>query len=266
MQDAVIAMAVIVLALALWRLQSRPAQWGKFGSWAGTNIFGPVTLSLISGSGRVDNGSRPPAGNAGEPTPVSNAIPSIQSTEVAPVSNQPPANLPNTNELATVIPVGTFDQIDRSNSSVMEQRLNEVSAKGGDIQISLFWKNFNDLDLHCIDPAREEIFFSHKKSNSGGELDVDQNASQPFNNSPVENIYWPVGAAPPGLYRVSVVHYAKHGGMDPTAFTVRTVVNGQTNFFTSSISYTAGQAHKPVCAFQYDPADADPSRRLRFGP
>ena len=266
MQDAVISMAVIVLVLALWRLQSRPAQWGKLGSWAGTNIFGPATLSLIAGSGRVDNGSQPPAATAGEPAPVSNAVPSLQSIEVASVSNQPPANLLDTNEPATVIAVRPSDLVDTPDSSVMERRLNEVSAKGGDIQISLFWKNYNDLDLHCIDPAGEEIFFSHKKSNAGGELDVDQNASPPFNNSPVENIFWPAGQAPPGLYRVSVVHYAKHGGLDPTAFTVRTVVIGQTNFFSSSITYAAGKPPKPVCTFHYDPANADPSRHLRFGP
>lgn len=289
-QDAVIAMAIIVVVLALWRLHSRPRQLGRIGSWAGTNIFGPATLSLFPGAEPAEDGSGPPAGTGGEPSPVFNTPPSIRSNGVAAGSNQPPAiesapfssqmlstNLLNTNGPVTVIavtpselvetPAGVISASNVAESSAMERRLGEVSAKGGDIQISLFWKNYNDLDLHCIDPPGEEIYYSHKRSGrSGGELDVDQNASAPYNNSPVENIYWPAGGAPPGLYRVSVVHYANHGGKDPTAFTVRTVVQGRTNFFSSTISYTERKAPKPICALQYDPANADPSRRFRFLP
>jgi uncharacterized protein YfaP (DUF2135 family) len=137
-------------------------------------------------------------------------------------------------------------------SGAMERRLNEVGAKGGDIQISLFWKNHNDLDLHCVDPLGEEIYYSNKKSTrTGGELDVDQNAHPPYNDSPVENIYWPARGAPPGLYRVTVVHYA---------------LQGRTNFFASAITYTANRQAKPVRSFQYDPANADPSQRVRFVP
>ena len=38
MQDAVIAMAIIVVLLALWRLHSHPRQLGWIGPWATTNI------------------------------------------------------------------------------------------------------------------------------------------------------------------------------------------------------------------------------------
>jgi hypothetical protein len=151
------------------------------------------------------------------------------------------------------------------NAAALAQRLDEARAKTGDIQFSLFWGNRNDLDLHCIDPAGEEIFYSHKKSQATvGELDVDRNASAPFTDRPVENIYWPAGGAPPGVYQVFVVHYNRHGGRDPTPFTVRTVVAGKTNFFHQAVSYTGRRELHRICSIQYDPSNPDPARRSRF--
>jgi hypothetical protein len=289
-QDAVIIMAIIVVILALWRLQSRPKQFGGIGSWVGTNIFGPATLSLFSGSEPGADGNTPPAGSNSGPITASNGLAPIRTN--TPTSSRPPVieappgshqtlstNLLNTNGPVTVIAVTPSDLVETppgvtSASNVLEaatieQRLGEVSAKGGDIQISLSWNNYNDLDLHCIDPSGEEIWFSHPvSSRTGGELDVDRNAHPPYTTSPVENIYWPIGAAPPGLYKIFVVYYAPRNGMDPavpTAFTVRTVVRGwKTWFFKSAIRYTGRQEPKPICTLQYDPANADPSRRFRF--
>jgi hypothetical protein len=129
----------------------------------------------------------------------------------------------------------------------------------------LSWQNYNDLDLHCIDPAGQEIWFANRRSaRTGGELDVDRNAQAPFTMSPVENIYWPHGGAPPGLYRVYVVFYAEHGGADPTPFLVRTVVRGSTNYFRSTIENTGMRERKLICNLHYDPSSADPAQRVRF--
>ena len=133
-------------------------------------------------------------------------------------------NLLNTNGPVTQIAVAPADLVQTppgvtsarnvSDAATIERRLGEVSAKGGDIQISLSWNNFNDLDLHCIDPTGEEIWFSHPRSTrTGGELDVDQNAHPPYTTTPVENIYWPAGGAPPGLYKIFVVYYAPRNGL-----------------------------------------------------
>ena len=149
-------------------------------------------------------------------------------------------------------------------SATMERRLGEAGARGGDLQFSLFWRNINDLDLHCIDPAGEEIYFQNKvSSRTGGELDVDQNAHQPYNNSPVENIYWPFGAAPAGIYRIYVVFYAERVG-GGTPFTVRTVVRGKTNFFSATIFFTGQRERNRICTLQYEPANPDPDKRYLF--
>lgn len=118
------------------------------------------------------------------------------------------------------------------------RRLEEAGAKSGDIQISLMWNNVNDLDLHCMDPRKEIIFYGHRRSVSGGELDVDRNASGTMpTEHPVENIFWPASRASSGAYKVYVNHFANRGGPDPTQFVVRTMVKGRSMFFTNAISH-----------------------------
>ncbi len=70
-------------------------------------------------------------------------------------------------------------------------RLQREKAKITGDHISIAWDNINDLDLHVIEPPNgEEISFSHRKSSSGGELDVDMNAATERCFEPCENIYW----------------------------------------------------------------------------
>ncbi len=294
MQDAVIGMAILVVVLVLWRLHSRPRSFGGLGVWAQTNVFGATTLSLIPGPGTGQAGAdSPPAVPATDfaessnravlpgthpmatPGSPASALASTNSTNSATAAHFVSTNLLRTNGPVTVIGVEPSDLVETppgvataSNvpeAAALERRLGEVSAKGGDIQLSLSWHNYNDLDLHCIDPAGEEIFYGHRRSRStGGELDIDQNANPPFNTSPVENIYWPFGGVPPGLYRVFVVYFAPHCEIDSTAFIVRTVVLGRTNFFNSTISYTGWRESKLICNLRYDPANPNPAQRLVF--
>jgi hypothetical protein len=106
-------------------------------------------------------------------------------------------------------------------------RLRREHAQSGDVQVSLMWNNRNDLDLHVIDPNGEEISYLHKRSRSGGWLDVDMNRDGGTATSqPVENIFWPAAAAPVGTYKVYVYHYANHGGADPTDYIVGVIVGG----------------------------------------
>jgi len=292
MQDAVIGMAILVVILVLWRLHSHPKSFGSLGPWAETNIFGASTLGLIPGAGQgrgesqplvpltnsatasnevVLQRTNPPAGFASPPP----GIASHASTNNAPSSHLVSTNFLRTNGPVTVIAVAPSDLVETPpgvaaavnvpEAAALEKRLGEVSARGGDIQISLSWHNYNDLDLHCVDPAGEEIFFGHRLSfHTAGVLDIDQNAGPPYNMSPVENIYWPFGGAPSGLYRISVAYYAPHSGIDATPFMVRTVVRGQTNFFRSTISYSGLRETMSICNLRYDPANPNPAQRLLF--
>jgi len=126
-------------------------------------------------------------------------------------------------------------------------RLQRAGARSGDVQVSLMWNNVNDLDLHCVDPRGEEIYFQHRRSASGGLLDIDMNAAPPLRAQPVENIYWPERGAPPGTYVVYVNHYRNWGGRDPTPFTVRVWVKGQSSYYSGAISFR--QPKRRVCTF-----------------
>jgi hypothetical protein len=287
-QDAVIGMAILVVILVLWRSHSHPKMFGSLGPWAATNIFGASTLGLIPRAGQGRGGDQIPLEPFPSPSASTNQadLPRTNSPAIAGLASPPSSNnslstnfvstnLLNTNGPVTVIAVAPSDLVETPpgvaaatnvpEAAAIAQRLGEVSAKGGDIQISLSWHNYNDLDLHCIDPAGVEIFFANPRSiRTGGDLDVDQNAHLPYNMSPVENIYWPFGGAPSGLYRIYVVYYAQHSEADATAFLVRTVVQGRTNYFRSTITYTGMRERNLICNLRYDPANANPAQRFRF--
>ncbi|MEM9807224.1 MAG: hypothetical protein AAF959_18310 [Cyanobacteria bacterium P01_D01_bin.56] len=71
----------------------------------------------------------------------------------------------------------------------------------GDIQVTLRWDTPDDLDLIVVDPDSNVIDFGSPTSPTGGQLDVDANGfCERHSASPVENIFWPTGAAPDGDY------------------------------------------------------------------
>ncbi len=122
-------------------------------------------------------------------------------------------------------------------SDSFEQRLAAAGARSGDVRVSLMWNNENDLDLHVLDPRGEEIFYLHRRSRSGGILDIDRNASLPLTRQPVENVYWPERGAPSGTYRVMVNHYRNNGGVDPTEFVIRVLVKGKTTDIKGKVTW-----------------------------
>jgi hypothetical protein len=117
--------------------------------------------------------------------------------------------------------------------------IREKAQQFGDVRITLIWNNYNDLDLHCLEPGGEQISFSHKKSASGGELDVDKNVI-PTTESPVENIYWPRDGAPSGTYRVYVNHFKHHSGRaaSRTPYKINLMVDGEQQAFDGEITHS----------------------------
>jgi hypothetical protein len=70
----------------------------------------------------------------------------------------------------------------------------KVKRAGGDVsgilRCSLEWFNLDDLDIHVIEPNKNEIYYGNKQSfKSKGKLDVDMNVS-PTTRSAVENVTW----------------------------------------------------------------------------
>ena len=166
-------------------------------------------------------------------------------------------------------PTGSTGSMPAPPPAEFAQRLEKAGAKSGDVQITLIWSNFNDLDLHCIEPSGEEIFYARRKSGTGGELDVDMNGGGAMTNQPVENIYWPKGKAPQGKYKVFVNYFANHGGKDPTDYKVNILVGGTRQEFIGKIS--RNQPKRLISEFEVNansfqmPADA-PDLRLAVSP
>jgi Ca-activated chloride channel family protein len=138
-----------------------------------------------------------------------------------------------------------------SDGTELSARLKREAAKSGDVRASLMWNNRNDLDLHVITPSGEEIFFGHKRSWDGGELDVDMNV-RGETTKPVENIYWAKGGAPLGRYTVFVRNYRFHErSRQETNFNVELWVNDQATHYEGSVYGTGEYSDRVVCTFDY---------------
>jgi hypothetical protein len=86
----------------------------------------------------------------------------------------------------------------------------------GDISFRITWSGLSDLDLYAVSPLGERLSFIRPQVESGGVLDIDCNARpDPTLGSsegviwlcprPMENIFWPQGDAPEGVYKYWVV-------------------------------------------------------------
>ncbi len=84
----------------------------------------------------------------------------------------------------------------------------EPTLGTGDVQVTLRWSSKADLDLAVNDPGGGQIDYQNRTSSSGGTLDVDSNHDcATASGAGVENVYWPTGKAPEGVYRLTVTYY-----------------------------------------------------------
>lgn len=122
----------------------------------------------------------------------------------------------------------------------------------GDVQILLSWSNLNDLDIACIDPQGNTVWYKNKSVPSGGVLDIDMNAAGSVcRTDPIENIYWPIGSAPQGKYSVVLTYFAKNDNADiVTPYTVK-VKHGETvDTYTGTLTAVKQQVN--ICTFIID--------------
>ena len=131
----------------------------------------------------------------------------------------------------------------------LRARLEREGARSSDVQVSLMWNNYNDLDLHVVCPSGERIHGGNRKSACGGHLDVDANV-RPDSRKPIENVVWPEGEAPAGAYQVFVHYYKKHKkrrSKDPTKFQVIANAYGDLMEYTGELTF--GEEIQLVCTF-----------------
>lgn len=113
--------------------------------------------------------------------------------------------------------------------SIKERVKNAGGTVTGDLRCSLSWSNYDDLDLHLLEPDGYEIFFRNKRipSPSYGMLDVDMNAWSGTTRTPVENIYYAKRTTmKPGVYWLGVHQYYKRESTN-VGFTVEVEFDGQ---------------------------------------
>jgi hypothetical protein len=119
-------------------------------------------------------------------------------------------------------------------SPEMERRIRDAGGASGEIEIGLIWQDYNDLDLHVVEPSGNRIYYGRKRSSlSGGTLDIDRNANcGSRTREPVEHIVWADTDIPTGDYKIQV-HYFAHCSDAPMSsnYTVQLKIGDEIEVF-----------------------------------
>ena len=127
----------------------------------------------------------------------------------------------------SIVAVGADQAVGQS----VDHGFDVIEVGVGDVQVSLSWDVDSDVDLHVVDPNGDEIFYNRKSVASGGKLDLDSNPGCNIDGIRNENITWPQGSAPEGLYTVRVNYY-RSCGVAATNYVVSVNNGGQISRFS----------------------------------
>lgn len=123
----------------------------------------------------------------------------------------------------------------------MKQRVKSAGgAVDGVLRFSLQWNDKNDLDAHCIEPNKNEIYYGNKRTvhPSSGILDVD--IIHPTNEISVENITWSnENRIQKGKHTLFVHCYSNRGGR--TGFEAEIEFNGEIYEFSHPKELSQGE-------------------------
>lgn len=105
------------------------------------------------------------------------------------------------------------------NGEVADSIKERVKQAGGNIEAllraSLGWFNYDDLDIHVVEPSGHHIYYGNKRSHTSGALDVDMNVDSGGSRNAVENIIWTDKAKmDEGTYRVFINNYTPRETVD----------------------------------------------------
>lgn len=149
--------------------------------------------------------------------------------------------------------IGNLIQLDQALQKIQAREFTDCDSQPetpstGDVQVLLSWNNYNDLDLACTDPEGNTVWYKNKRVPSGGLLEIDMNVEPNDSQTPIENIYWPEGGAPNGIYEVSLWLYRQHeGNVDETPYNIIVKYSNKTEEFTGSIMREDGRI--AICKF-----------------
>jgi hypothetical protein len=132
------------------------------------------------------------------------------------------------------------DTEDTEEADDFDERVEEAGGTVGDITVTLIWDGYPDLDLivRCPDGS---IISYERPSSCGGRLDIDANGADDRRDRPVENVYWPQGAAAPGEYQVYVDNFdGREAGMAPVPFSVRIQVGEEATVYEGAAAPPGG--------------------------
>ncbi len=118
-------------------------------------------------------------------------------------------------------------------SEIKEKEVELHTVGTGQLQVSLTFNNAKDVDLHLFEPGDtenetgEHIYYGHRISANGGELDLDSNAGCSIDNVNNENItYGDSAYVKPGLYKVYVDLWSNCDPSVATDYVVTAIYDG----------------------------------------
>lgn len=159
--------------------------------------------------------------------------------------------------------IGKLIQLDKALEKVNSGEVIDCTPlpTTGDVQILLSWNNYNDLDLVCIDPFGESVFFRNRRVSSGGQLEIDMNVEYPDSRTPIENIYWEPRKAPNGTYNVYLLYYHRHESLiDETPYNIKVNYGGKTEDHSGIIKKKDNAIH--VCSFTLGKTISNPQNPI----
>jgi hypothetical protein len=94
----------------------------------------------------------------------------------------------------------------------IKERVKKAGGRVDDVslRVSLTWTNYDDLDIHVMEPDGRHIYYGSKH----GLLDVDMNAGTGVTREPVENVRWPQ-LTKDGTYKIWVNQYRQRESTSP---------------------------------------------------
>ena len=142
------------------------------------------------------------------------------------------------------------------NNDVTDSIREKVKAAGGrvdgELRVSLSWYNYDDLDLHVVEPDGNKIYYGNKgPSRMSGQLDVDMNAGGGNTREAVENIIWTdKRRMSNGEYKVMVNNFCKRENVN-VGFEVEIEHGGQIHKFAYA-KPVADRTTVHVATIRYD--------------